>query len=237
MFSHLKEEIVYHDDAIVVVNKPSGLLAIPGRGPQKADSISSRMALRFPQASGPLMVHRLDMATSGLMVLGLSPQSQRDLSIQFERREVDKVYHAVVGGIIEADGGRIELPFRLDPDNRPHQVYDEENGKWGETLWRVLSRNADSREVSATLETSGDVQESFLIRGPHCMLEFKPITGRTHQLRLHSAHQRGLGSAILGDKLYGDPTTAPRLLLHAKELSFNHPDTGERVEFNSPPPF
>ena len=189
------------------------MLSVPGKGEEKADCAVARVRAMFPAATGPLVVHRLDMDTSGLLVLGLNPESQRDLSMQFEFRKTEKRYIALVGGIVEADQGDISLPMRADLTNRPHQIIDHELGRPAQTHFRVLAREIDRTRV-----------------------EFEPITGRSHQLRVHAAAAReigGLGHPILGDILYGDSTSASRLMLHATYLSFCLPGGGKRVEFTS----
>lgn len=207
-------EIIAEFPGFVVLVKPSGMLSVPGRGPEKFDSAASRFRERYPDAIAQPAVHRLDMATSGLMVFARTKEVHRALSIQFQNREVNKTYIALIEGIIEDEGGIIELPFRLDVDNRPYQIYDEEWGKMGTTHWKRVT-----------------------IEGDHTRVEFKPITGRTHQLRLHASHEKGLGFPIVGDLLYGNGTDTNQLKLHAQYLSFNHPETGERLEFFSEVPF
>lgn len=209
---NLSLDIVHQDALFIVVNKPSGLLAAPGRGPDKLDSVTERVRALFPEAPDYSAVHRLDMDTSGLMLLALTKEAHRALSIQFQEREVNKRYIALLDGLIDEDSGTIELPFRLDVDNRPHQIYDAEHGKMGTTLWKVIER------------VDGITR-----------LEFTPITGRTHQLRVHSAHAKGLGIPIIGDPLYGTGTEPGHLKLHATMLEFTHPETGERVTINSEP--
>lgn len=205
-------DLVYQDAHFIVVNKPSGLLSAPGKGPDKLDSVTERVRALFPEAPAYSAVHRLDMDTSGLMLLALTREAHRALSIQFQEREVKKKYIALLDGIIEEDEGRIELPFRLDVDNRPHQIYDAEHGKMGTTIWQVVERvNGITR------------------------VQFKPITGRTHQLRIHSAHAKGLGIPIIGDPLYGTGTEPGHMKLHATMLEFTHPETGERIVINSEP--
>jgi tRNA pseudouridine32 synthase/23S rRNA pseudouridine746 synthase len=204
--------LVYQDAHFIVVNKPSGLLSAPGKGPDKLDSVTERVRALFPEAPAYSAVHRLDMDTSGLMLLALTREAHRALSIQFQEREVKKKYIALLDGIIEEDEGTIELPFRLDVDNRPHQIYDAEHGKMGTTIWKVIERiNGVTR------------------------VQFKPITGRTHQLRIHSAHAKGLGIPIIGDPLYGTGTEPGHMKLHATMLEFTHPETGERIVINSEP--
>ena len=205
-------DLVYQDAHFIVVNKPSGLLSAPGKGPDKLDSVTERVRALFPEAPAYSAVHRLDMDTSGLMLLALTREAHRALSIQFQEREVKKKYIALLDGIIEEDEGRIELPFRLDVDNRPHQIYDAEHGKMGTTIWQVVERvNGITR------------------------VQFQPITGRTHQLRIHSAHAKGLGIPIIGDPLYGTGTEPGHMKLHATMLEFTHPENGERIVINSEP--
>ncbi len=220
-------DVIHQTDRFVIVDKPSGLLSVPGRGPDKADCVAARVAGLFPGATGPLTVHRLDMETSGVMVYALDPEAHRALSGQFERRETQKRYIALLTGhLAETDGTRedpttwptIDFPMRLDPDNRPIQVYDPEHGRAALTRYFVLAH-----------ESVGGA--------PATRVEFAPVTGRSHQLRLHSAHERGLCASILGDSLYGDPASAPRLMLHATVLSLVCPAGQERVVFRSPAPF
>ena len=205
-------KILYSDNHIIVVQKPAGLLSIPGRGEDKKDCLTSRIKDLFPNSIEQPAVHRLDMATSGLMVLALTKTAHRNLSIQFQNREVYKEYVAILENKIDKKEGIIELPFRLDINNRPHQIYDLENGKMGITKWRILDSKRNNPKIL-----------------------FIPSTGRTHQLRVHSAHKLGLNSPIVGDNLYGSKNK--RLMLHATLLAFNHPENGERILFNSEPPF
>ncbi|MCK4873748.1 MAG: RluA family pseudouridine synthase [Phycisphaerales bacterium] len=209
--------VVHLGEDYVVVDKPAGLLSVPGRGPDKFDSVSARVRIVFPQATGSISVHRLDMDTSGLMVLGLTGRAHRGLSRQFEARKIGKTYIALLDGIVKEDEGAVDLPLVVDWPNRPRQKVDHELGKPSRTLYRVISRTDTTTRV-----------------------EFRPLTGRTHQLRVHAAAPRnvgGLGCPILGDTLYGDPASADRLLLHADHLAFWEPLTGEWRKFNSPPPF
>lgn len=159
-------------------------------------------------------VHRLDMYTSGLMVFAITKTAHRNLSIQFEKRQVYKLYEALLDGVIKGETGKIVLSFRLDPDNRPLQVYDPEHGKPGVTGWKNLG----------------------LKSGKSC-IEFKPLTGRTHQLRLHSAHPLGLATPIIGDSLYGSGSDGDQMMLHATCLCFDHPASKIKMEFTSAPPF
>jgi tRNA pseudouridine32 synthase/23S rRNA pseudouridine746 synthase len=211
--------VVHVGDGYAVLEKPAGMLSVPGKGPDKADCLAARVRALFPAATGPLVVHRLDMETSGLMVFGLDPDAQRELSRQFEDRQVEKAYTALVSVTGEdsrrvanlPDSGRIDLPVRPDLDRRPVQIIDSASGREAITLWRVLARETD-----------------------RARLRLEPRTGRTHQLRLHAA--AGLRLPIIGDPLYGGEPAA-RLMLHAAELSFREPRTGRRVDFASPPPF
>lgn len=207
-----------HADAeVLVLDKPAGLLCVPGRGPDKQDCLSRRAQQQWPEA---LIVHRLDQATSGLVLMARSPEAQRRLSRAFELRQVHKRYQAIVAGRMEAlpDGawGSIDLPIAADWERRPLRVIDANAGKASLTHWRVLAHDAAADTSRIALE---------------------PVTGRTHQLRVHLA---AVGHAILGDALYADPAVcarSPRLLLHATWLAFEHPATGQWMEFASPAPF
>ena len=207
-------KILYSDSELVVVGKPGGLLAVPGRGPNKIDSVATRLRNTFTDMIEQPSVHRLDMYTSGLMVFARTKKAHRHLSDQFAARVVKKTYRAVLGKKIEAESGKISLAFRLDPDNRPYQVYDPDRGKMGISYWKKIGESKD-----------------------RTMVEFRPLTGRTHQLRLHAAHPLGLGAPIVGDSLYGLGQDGDRMLLHATELEFCHPATGEKMQFTSSPPF
>lgn len=207
-------EIVHEDDAFVIVNKQSGMLSVPGRGQEKIDSVTHRVRQMFPGCIEQPAVHRLDMDTSGLMVVARAAEAMSELSRQFRERETDKRYIALLDGVVEEEQGVIELPFRLDVENRPFQIYDEVHGKLGTTHWKKLA-----------------------IEGGKTRVEFIPITGRTHQLRLHSAHEKGLGIPIVGDPFYGAGTGPGQMKLHACELSFKHPITGERMSFSLAPDF
>ena len=207
-------DIIYKDPFIAVVNKPGGLLSVPGRGVDKKDCVTERLKIIYPESIDQPSVHRLDMYTSGLMVLALTKDAHRNLSIQFQEKEVLKEYTALLDGIIKEDKGIICLPFRLDTANRPYQIYDNVNGKQGITEWK-----------NAGIENS------------KTRIIFTPRTGRTHQLRLHSSHKKGLGIPIIGDRLYGNGKEGDMMMLHASYLDFSHPDTGKRIQFSSPPPF
>jgi tRNA pseudouridine32 synthase/23S rRNA pseudouridine746 synthase len=206
--------IVHADRTIVVVDKPGGLLAVPGRGLDKQDCVARRVREMYPGCIAQPAVHRLDQATSGLMVLALDTDAHRFLSREFSGRQVAKKYTALLEGIVPQRAGEIILRFRLDPDNRPCQVYDPLQGKTGITRWRRLEVTGDRTRV-----------------------EFIPLTGRTHQLRLHAAHPLGLGCPIVGDSLYGTGRRGDPMLLHACFLAFTHPVTGRMMEFTSPVPF
>ncbi len=246
---HHSIEIVHKDDEFVVVMKPSGLLAVPGKGEENQDCVVSRVKALFPNCIEQPAVHRLDMDTSGLMVLALTADAHRELSRQFEHRETEKRYVALLDGELAGNEGTIELPFRLDVDNRPLQIYDPVNGKTGITHWKKLSIEnvclSPDRDVRPTkFQTkvcSPDVPIGRFIQSDFeatvTRIEFIPVTGRTHQLRVHAASEHGLGIPIVGDRLYGSGTAPGQLKLHASYLSFTHPRTGERLEFRSEPPF
>lgn len=222
--------IVQISKRFLVVDKPSGLLSVPGKGEQNQDCVARRAKLLVPQTSGPFVVHRLDMETSGLMVLARDPDAHRHLSRQFEARAVTKAYEAILMGEVVGDSGTISLPMRPDVDRRPLQIVDWTHGREAVTRWRVLSREpADSANPDAP---------------PRTRIHFEPITGRTHQLRLHAAHPRdggskgGLGCPIVGDTLYGDgAASGPRLLLHAKFLAFIDPESRRPERCESKVPF
>ncbi len=207
-------EIVHEDEDFVVVNKRSGMLSVPGRGPEKHDCVAERVKTMYPGCPAQPSVHRLDMDTSGLLIVARNPEAHRTLSKQFERRETRKRYVALLDGELGEQAGTIELPFRLDIDNRPYQIYDPVHGKVGITHWERIS------------VTNGMTRIFFV-----------PVTGRTHQLRVHSAHERGLGIPIVGDPLYGRGTGPAQMKLHAAELGFQHPRNGERLDFSSEPAF
>ncbi len=207
-------KIIYHDSQCVVLEKESGLLSIPGRGLNMQDSVASRLRAIFPECIKQPAVHRLDMDTSGLMVYALTTEVHRNLSIQFQDRLIEKKYVSLLNGDISIASGEIRLPTRLDIYNRPCQIYDPVHGKSGRTIWRKLA-----------------------VEGGRARIEYTPITGRTHQLRIHSAHRFGLGCSIAGDRLYGDPDSASRLMLHACYLAFKHPGSGKTMKFESTIPF
>ena len=200
-------EFIYIDDAILVVNKPAGLLAVPGRGTDKQDCLSTRIQQRYPDA---LTVHRLDMATSGLMIFARGKHVQRLLSQMFHDREIHKLYLAWVHGKMAPEVGEVNLAIAADWINRPLRKIDTVSGKPSLTRFRVLNYDAASNSSE---------------------LELEPITGRTHQLRLHMS---AISHPILGDNLYGDACSAPRLLLHASQLQISHPITATSLNFVSP---
>ncbi|MFM2214446.1 MAG: hypothetical protein RL427_1709 [Bacteroidota bacterium] len=195
-------EIVYEDDFLAVVNKPTELLSVPGK--QVTDSVYSRVKLLYPKATGPLVVHRLDMSTSGLLLIAKSTSVHKKLQSQFIKRHIKKQYIALLDGLINEERGRIELPLRPDFHNLPNQLVCFAFGKSAQTDWEVINRTEH-----------------------HTLIRFYPITGRTHQLRVHAAHPSGLNTPIVGDDLYG--TKANRLHLHAESITFQHPMTKEEM--------
>lgn len=202
--------ILHEDHEILVVDKPAGLLSVPGRGEDLSDCLLSRLAQVFPQV---LLVHRLDRDTSGVMVFALTPHAQRNLSMQFETRRTRKTYVARVAGRLEPRSGVIEAPLIVDWPNRPRQMVCDETGKPALTEWRVLKAGDDESRV-----------------------RLMPRSGRTHQLRVHMLH---LGHVILGDPLYATGAQAeyPRMMLHAQELRFSHPESGRGMSFRAEVPF
>jgi tRNA pseudouridine32 synthase/23S rRNA pseudouridine746 synthase len=225
---------LHADDAILVLVKPAGLLCAPGRGDDKQDCLVSRARVRWPDA---LLVHRLDLATSGLVLLARSALAHARLSAAFRERRVDKAYQALVHGPLAADVGEIDLPLAADWPNRPLQKVCEATGRPSLTRWRrVAGRDAmhagDPREAHDELDPhdAPDTRDEAIAR-----VDLEPVTGRTHQLRVHLA---AICCPIVGDPLYGrDGDPAPRLMLHAAMLAFAHPATGEALRFESPAPF
>ena len=223
--SMLGLEILYRDKDIIVVNKQSGVLSVPGR--EEKDCIVNRVRNLFPDCIEQPSVHRLDMETSGLLVLAFNKEAHRNLSMQFEAGTVSKKYEALIDGILPKMGiptdGQSTLYFRLDPDNRPHQIWDEVYGKKAITSWHI--------------EKVEDYTAPDKTKRPVTRITFEPVTGRTHQLRLASSDSHGFGCPIIGDTLYGTCAEGERLMLHAKYLSFKHPVSGQQMEFNCPAPF
>jgi len=206
-------DLIHVDEALIVVNKPEGLLSVPGRGEDRQDCMVHRVQQRFPEA---LTVHRLDMATSGLLVFARGEAMQRALSVLFQDRQVNKRYVAVVQGLLAPDHGEVNLPLIADWPNRPRQMVCFERGKPSQTLYEVLVRDPLKDETRVALT---------------------PVTGRSHQLRVHML---ALGHPMLGDPFYGDADSqarAPRLLLHAETLSLPHPVSGERESWACAAPF
>ena len=203
-------DVVHLDHELLIVNKPAGLLSVPGRGPLLADCLITRIQADYPTA---LLVHRLDRDTSGVMVFALSPYAQRHLGLQFEKRQTKKTYIARVCGQVEANSGTLDLPIIVDWPNRPKQKICYETGRAAITDWQIIKRLETETRVKLT-----------------------PRTGRSHQLRIHML---ALGHPILGDPFYGSPDSqnVERLMLHSYRLSLRHPDGGEMMEFRAKQPF
>jgi len=239
-------DVIHAEETFVVVNKPAGMLSVPGRGEDKQDCARARVEQRFADATGSITCHRLDMDTSGLLVMALEPKTHVKLSRQFEKRRVRKWYEALLerpidprlGGTHDADGtrrGGVKLPQVVDWENRPLQKIDWKRGKTGDTEWIDRGTEPYTTPAGETIDAQ--------------RVELRPRTGRTHQLRVHCAWPMqvegpdggvipgGLGSPIVGDRLYGDPGLAPRLCLHARRLGFWHPWTGEWVSYEAATPF
>lgn len=208
----LSPTIIHADEDLIVVDKPAGLLSVPGRGEDRQDCLVARVQTRFTDA---LIVHRLDMATSGLMILARSKKIHRLLSMAFERRIVDKRYVAVVHGHIENDSGDINLPLICDWENRPRQIVDFNRGRPAFTHYDVIERSGEGEHATSRVE-------------------LHPFTGRSHQLRVHLL---SLGHPILGDSLYAPTVRCSRMHLHATRIAFDHPQTGQPMIFESPAPF
>lgn len=202
--------VLHQDHELLVVDKPAGLLSVPGKGAHLADCLLARLQAAFPEA---LLVHRLDRDTSGVMVFALTPNAQRHLGLQFEKRQVRKVYVARVWGRLEPKTGTIDLPLIVDWPNRPRQMVDRERGRPAITDWRVVRYEEDATRV-----------------------RLYPKTGRSHQLRVH---MKEMGHPILGDPFYaeGPARDAPRLMLHAESLRLRHPDGGIGLSFSAKCPF
>lgn len=203
-------DVIHLDHALLVVNKPSGLLSVPGRGPLLADCLISRIQADYPTA---LLVHRLDRDTSGVMVFALSSHAQRHLGLQFEKRQTQKTYVARVWGQMVAQSGTVDLPIIVDWPNRPRQMICHETGRAAQTDWQVIKRGAQETRV-----------------------KLSPKTGRSHQLRVHML---ALGHPILGDPFYGtsESQAAARLMLHSHRLRLRHPDGGDLMDFRAKIPF
>ena len=204
-------DILYIDEDVLVLNKPSGLLTVPGKELKHHDSLELRVKIEYPNS---FLVHRLDMDTSGVIIFALSKSTQRSLNLQFEKRIVKKLYEARVFGNITEDNGFIDLPLIVDWPNRPLQKIDAKEGKSALTHWQVLNREGDVTRVA-----------------------LMPETGRTHQLRVH---MMSLGHTILGDRFYGNVAEinlANELQLHAKDLMIHHPKNGKKIIFKAPLPF
>ncbi|MCK6548514.1 RluA family pseudouridine synthase, partial [Myxococcota bacterium] len=208
----LELPVVFEDRWLVVVDKPSGLLSVPGRGVHLADSVATRLRARDPAITGLVAAHRLDLDTSGLLVCAKDERTWSALQKQFAARDVDKRYVAWLDGDVRGDHGVVELALRVDVDDRPRQIHDPIHGKPACTEWRVIERRDGRTKVALV-----------------------PKTGRTHQLRVHAAHPLGLDAPITGDRLYG--RAAERLMLHAEAIAFTHPHTGARITLERPAPF
>ena len=206
--------ILYEDEWLIAVNKPAGLLSVPGRYRDTQDSVLSRLRQLSPDGMEIIAVHRLDQETSGILLLARDGQTYRQLSEQFQKRQVRKVYEAVLSGSLTTDKGVISLPLWGDPQNRPYQQVNWQYGKPSVTHFQVIATE-----------------------GNYTRVEFIPLTGRSHQLRVHAADARGLGVTLLGDRLYGCRATANRLHLHAREVSFEHPQLGETLYIQAKTPF
>lgn len=203
-------EILHDDHEVLLVNKPSGLLSVPGKGDHLADCLIARVQAVFPQA---LLVHRLDRDTSGVMIFALTPHAQRHLGLQFEKRQTKKTYVARVWGAMADKTGTVDLPLIVDWPNRPKQMVDHENGKQAVTDWRVMRQGGGETRV-----------------------RLMPKTGRSHQLRVHML---ALGHPILGDPFYAEGAARdfPRLMLHSETLQFRHPDGGQGTRITAKAPF
>jgi len=203
-------EVIFEDKDIIVVNKPAEFLSVPGINVQ--DSVQNRILAKYPDISGPVIIHRLDMSTSGILVLAKNKEAHQAIQDQFIQHTVDKRYTALLDGIVEETEGLIDLPLRVDLEDRPRQVVCYEYGKPAQTKFKVVA-----------------------IENGHTRIHYYPLTGRTHQLRVHSAHSKGLNMPIVGDDLYGK--RADRLHLHAGYIAFTHPSTLQRISFEISDPF
>jgi tRNA pseudouridine32 synthase / 23S rRNA pseudouridine746 synthase len=208
--------IVFEDEHLIVVNKPAGLLSVPGKGAHRQDCVAARLHARVPSAPAPFVVHRLDVDTSGLMLVARTQEVFVALQRQFAARTIEKRYVALLDGEVHGEHGAITLPLRVDADDRPRQIHDPVHGKAAITDWRVIARAAGRTRV-----------------------EFTPWTGRTHQLRVHAAHPLGLNAPIVGDRLYAHeaPGDHMRLHLHAESLRWVHPSTQSPIALTAAAPF
>jgi tRNA pseudouridine32 synthase / 23S rRNA pseudouridine746 synthase len=216
---HSQLPIIYQDEYLIAINKPAGLLSVPGRYHHTQDSVLSRLQNLIPSGTNLMAVHRLDQETSGILLLARNLDIYRHISQQFQQRQIHKIYEAVLSGLLETQSGVIELPLWGNPENRPSQEVNFIHGKSSITHFQVLER------------------QELEIQKNHTRVEFKPITGRTHQLRVHSADKMGLNIPILGDKLYGCDADASRLHLHGRELIFEHPISGKILKLIAKAPF
>ena len=217
-------KIIHQDDDLLVLSKPDGLLSVPGKGAHLADCMEARARTQFPDA---LLVHRLDMDTSGLFIMAMNKKAQIHLGQQFERRKIDKTYIARVSGHPEENQGFIDLPLRCDWPNRPMQMVCYDHGKPSQTHWRVIAREQDYRNEQAENQAPAET----------ALIELKPVTGRSHQLRVHL---QALGFPILGDMLYAPyevEKTSHRMELHAQDITLYHPTSNDRLSFSDPCPF
>jgi tRNA pseudouridine32 synthase/23S rRNA pseudouridine746 synthase len=214
-------DILYQDEHLLVINKPEFLLSVPGRAPENKDCVITRLQENFPDA---VMVHRLDLDTSGILIVPIVRSAMSHIARQFQERKIEKRYEAVVWGKVKEKAGCIELPIKADWENRPLQCIDFEGGKKANTHYRVLKDVDHSVAI-----TDQQVEQT--------RLSLKPITGRSHQLRIHC---REIGHPIIGCDMYAHKDAldaCPRLLLHACEISFTHPHTGKKMTVESPVPF
>lgn len=209
--AHSEVEVIYEDEYLAAVYKPAGMYSVPGKD-EAVSSVLSWAQNRYPDSDSPLLVHRLDMHTSGLLLIGKTKEAHAALQQMFERHQIRKTYIAMLDGIVPRDEGLIRLPLRPDVEHRPMQMVDPVHGKPAVTRYRVLERSGQTTRIA-----------------------FFPQTGRTHQLRVHAAHPDGLGCPIRGDQLYGRPSD--RLYLHAEQVQLAHPVTGQRLTLKVPVPF
>ncbi len=203
-------EILFEDEWLVIIHKPANFLSVPGKS--ITDSVLTRLKKKYPEATGPLLVHRLDMSTSGILLAAKTKEIHSTLQKQFQDRKITKRYVAILNGIPASESGKIDLPLRVDLEDRPRQLVCHEHGKPSLTHFKVIKKSTDE-----------------------CRIHFFPVTGRTHQLRVHAAHAEGLGIAIKGDDLYGLPND--RLYLHAEQITFTHPITGKTKTITCNAPF